>query len=235
MMIQELTGSERVVVVVVVGGARLRSVPVCSDATPFIAGTNMYEQKASGSRRARRNVPAWKPRPGFDDRRGGTCFMFGSKLLRDFDDVPRNNSGVCLRAVICGQMHSLVLITFNFMYHFVLSRSFLFIYFFALLDFDHRMQDLKETISLISKHPSIPNSKYIILSLCVLYNCPPKILTRTVKGIISHRILSGAQTSEQLPLMSLLLSLLTNCCFIRRAKCGLCCRQQPPRAPFYLW
>lgn len=57
MMIQELTGSERVVVVVV-GGARLRSVPVCSDATPFIAGTNMYEQKASGSRRARRNVPA---------------------------------------------------------------------------------------------------------------------------------------------------------------------------------
>lgn len=57
-MIQELTGSERVVVVVVVGGARLRSVPVCSDATPFIAGTNMYEQKASGSRRARRNVPA---------------------------------------------------------------------------------------------------------------------------------------------------------------------------------
>ena len=44
----------------------------------------------------------------------GTSFMFGSKLLTDFDDAPRNNSGVCLRAVICGQMHSLVLITFNF-------------------------------------------------------------------------------------------------------------------------
>lgn len=107
--------------------------------------------------------------------------MFGSKLQRDFDDVPRNNSGVCLRAVICGQMHSLVLITFNFMYHFVLSRSFLFIYFFALLDFDHRMQDLKEKISLISKHPSIPNSKYIILSLYVLYNCPPKNTNKDCK------------------------------------------------------
>lgn len=130
--------------------ARLRSVPVCNNTAPFITPIYMHGQKARASWWAQCN--AWKARCGLWSL-VGTSFMFGSELLRDFDDIPRTIGDLCM--VICGQMHLFIIVWY------CVEKEAVFIFFWGAQS-DVRS---KAKLSLISKHPSIPNLKFDIILL----------------------------------------------------------------------